>query len=69
MQKQQVMTIIRSTESLVIGGSLSFIYARQIATQKFVLGIIEEGPTPSVWEDYEKNSKRLSVSQERRCSR
>ena len=56
-------------ESLVIGGSLSFIYARRIATQKFVLGIIEEGPTPSVWEDYEKNSKRLSVSQERRCSR
>ena len=56
-------------ESLGIGGLLSFISARRIATQKFVLGIIEEGPTPSVWEDYEKNSKRLSVSQERRCSR
>ena len=69
MQKQQVMTIIRSTESLVIGGSLSFIYARQIATQKFVLGTIEEGATPSVWQACEKNSKRLSVSQERRCSR
>ena len=69
MQKQQVMTMIRSTESLGIGGFLSFIYAGRIATQKFVFGIIEEGPTPSVWEDCEKNSKRLSVSQERRCSR
>ena len=57
-------------ESLVIGGSLLFIYARRIATQKFVLGNIEEGaPPPSVREDCEKNSKRLSVSQKRRCSR
>ena len=69
MQKQQVMTRIKSHGIIGDRGSLSFIYARQIATQKFVLGIIEEGATPSVWQDCKKNSKRLSVSQERRCSR